>query len=104
MSTAGGTRPVWARDGKELFFLNLSGGLMRVPTSVQPTFSAGTPEKLFDSAAALTGFPPGRNYDVAPDGRFLMVKDSFVNAPRPLEFTIAINWIAEVKSRLLTKQ
>lgn len=100
VSSDGGTRPAWSRDGKELFFLDASGGMMRVPVTVGQTFATGTPEKLFDAVTSLAGFPPGRNYDVAADGRFLMVKDGFLDAPHPLALTVALNWVEDVKAKV----
>ena len=52
VSTAGGRRPLWARDGRELFYLAPSIGptstLMRVPVEARGTvWNAGTPVALF---------------------------------------------------------
>ena len=44
VSTAGGDRPSWARDGRELFYLSAEGSLMRVSIEPGPDFSAGQPE------------------------------------------------------------
>ena len=49
VSTAGGTRPLWARNGKELFYVGADGALMRVPVEASgATWNAGTPTKLFE--------------------------------------------------------
>ena len=48
VSTSGGTRPLWARNGQELFYESM-GALMRVPVTTGSTFAAGTPSKLFDA-------------------------------------------------------
>ena len=76
ISTAGGTRPAWARSGRELFYLDASNTLTAVPVQTSgPTFSAGKPAKVFDTKYAEPN--PARHYDVSPDGqRFLMLKDS----------------------------
>ncbi len=51
VSTAGGRRPLWARDGQELFYVATAGPtsmLMRVPIGARSTaWSAGTPVVLF---------------------------------------------------------
>ena len=72
ISTDGGTEPVWARDGRELFFRH-DDKMMAVPVSFTPTFRPGTPSMLFEGRfeRAHRG---DANYDVAPDGRFLMIK------------------------------
>ena len=49
VSTAGGTRPLWARSGKELFYVGADGALMRVPVEASgATWNAGTPTKLLE--------------------------------------------------------
>ena len=50
ISTTGGTRPAWARSGRELFYLDASNTLTAVPVQTSgSTFSAGTPAKVFDA-------------------------------------------------------
>jgi serine/threonine-protein kinase len=74
ISTAGGTRPVWARNGKELFYLSLDNAMMRVSVEESATtWNHTTPVKLFD--AVLRGNSAARGYDVSPDGRrFLLIR------------------------------
>ena len=53
ISTAGGTRPAWARNGRELFYLDASNTLTAVPVQTSgSTFSAGKPAKVFDAKYA----------------------------------------------------
>jgi hypothetical protein len=66
VSTGGGTRPVWARSGKELFYLDGANAVTAVPIYTAPTFSAGTPTKLIDGRYVVGA--PGRTYDVSADG------------------------------------
>lgn len=54
VSPAGGAEPAWARNGRELFYLDGAGGLMTVPIQTQPAFSAGNPTKLFDAPFLLS--------------------------------------------------
>ena len=64
ISTKGGTRPAWARSGRELFYLDASNTLTAVPVQTSgSTFSAGKPAKVFD-AKYSTPLPP-RHYDVS---------------------------------------
>ena len=69
VSTGGGTRPLWARSGKELFYQGPSGAMMSVPVEGGSTFRAGNPTRLFEGRYFLSGIQPGRTYDVSPDGR-----------------------------------
>ncbi len=48
VSTDGGTRPLWARDGHELFYLAPTGALMRVGVARGSTWVATAPTKLFE--------------------------------------------------------
>jgi eukaryotic-like serine/threonine-protein kinase len=80
ISTSGGTRPLWSRDGRELFYMTMSDNLPRLMAatiSAGAGFSASAPHMLFEGRYyAVVGGTPGRTYDVSPDGkRFLMIKD-----------------------------
>ena len=48
VSTDGGTRPLWARNSQELFYLTPTGALMRVGVARGPTWAATAPTKLFE--------------------------------------------------------
>ena len=105
ISTAGGTRPTWARSGRELFYLDASNTLTAVPVHTSgSTFSAGKPAKVFD-ARYSTPFPP-RSYDVSADGkRFLMLKDGATGDPNttPVSMVLVEHWFEELKQRVKGK-
>ena len=87
MSTAGGIIPAWRPDGKELYDLNPSGAMMATSITVTgSTLDPGTPVMLFPTHIFFGGLDrqQGRQYDVAPDGRFLIntVLDSASGADR----------------------
>ena len=65
---------------------------MTVPVQVDGGFTHGTPAVLFE-APYYFGFP-GRNYDVAPDGRFLMLKSvGRLDSEAPSsDITVVLNW------------
>ena len=102
VSTTGGRRPLWARDGQELFYQTPSTGttstLMRVPVEARSTvWSAGTPVVLFQGRY-FTG-TQGRAYDVSPDGqRFLMIKEAGADQgdARP-QIIVVQHWLEELK-------
>ena len=102
VSTAGGTRPVWARSGRELFYLDASNTLTAVPVSTSgSTFSIGIPAKVFDTKYAEPN--PSRHYDVSADGqRFLMLKDSATGDPNatPVSMVVVEHWFEELKQRV----
>ena len=102
ISTTGGTRPAWARNGRELFYLDASNTLTAVPVQTSgSTFSAGKPAKVFD-AKYSTPLPP-RSYDVSADGkRFLMLKNSAAGDPNatPAIMVVVEHWFEELKQRV----
>lgn len=93
ISKDGGTHPVWARDGQELFYLAPGSRLMAVGVETEPDFVPGTATELF---GGYYMHPLGRTYDVSPDGeRFLMIK---AGAGRDVEgFVLVQNWHEELK-------
>jgi hypothetical protein len=96
ISTNGGTTPVWARNGRELFFMG-SGKLMSVDLTTQSTFRASTPRIVADYPPFLMGRLSNGVYDVRPDGQqFLFVKANVANGP-PDEVRVVSNWIEELK-------
>ena len=99
VSTAGGRDPVWSADGSELFFRE-GGRLMAASVDTAAGFSRATPEALFEFDY-FTG-NAGRNYDVGPDGRFLMVTadEDSGNQATSTEITVVINWFEELKERV----
>ena len=102
VSTAGGTRPVWARSGRELFYLDASNTLTAVPVGTSgPTISIGIPAKVFDTKYAEPN--PSRHYDVSADGqRFLMLKASATGDPNatPVSMVLVEHWFEELKQRV----
>lgn len=71
ISTDGGTEPVWSATGRELFYRH-DDAVLAVPVDTRAAFSAGTTRLLFRGAYfAQDG---QTNYDVGPDGRFLMLR------------------------------
>ena len=74
ISSAGGVAPVWSRDGTELTYRK-DGALFAVSFQSDDPPTIGAPELLFDEPYLVS--PVGRgnpNYDVASDGRFLMIR------------------------------
>jgi serine/threonine-protein kinase len=105
VSMNGGTRPVWARDGRELFYLAQDGAVMRVAVTGGPTWTGGLPTKVLDGRyLASLGGNYQRNYDIAPDGRFLMMKEGISDATGvPPQIVVVENFDEELKRLMPTK-
>ena len=103
VSRGGGRRPVWAPDGRELFYRRDSDlAMMMVPIETEPTFGPGNPGLLFEATDfPIQGGP--RRFDIAPDGqRFLMTKEGGTvaeNAAAP-KITVVLNWNQELLDRV----
>ena len=106
VSTGGGSRPAWARNGRELFYLDNTNLLMAVPVQTAgATFVPGNPAKVLNKQYASTG-TLGRYYDMSPDGRrFLMIKDANEQTAdtTPASMVVVLNWIEELKQRVQAK-
>jgi DNA-binding winged helix-turn-helix (wHTH) protein/Tol biopolymer transport system component len=87
ISGSGGAQPRWSHDGRQIFYVAPNRNLMAV--SFDPANGrAGRPRTVFHTrivAPNLSGF----QYDVAPDGRFL-VNSLPSNGPSPL--TLITGW------------
>jgi serine/threonine-protein kinase len=102
ISTAGGTRPAWGRNGRELFYLDGSNTFTAAPVQTSgPTFIAGNPAKVFDGKYIEPN--PARHYDISPDGqRFLMIKGRAEDPnATPASMIVVEHWFDELKQRLL---
>ena len=72
VSPAGGGRPAWRADGRELFYLTPRGDLMAAAVSPGPRPDVGPPRRLLP-AVTYEPYSDVTPYDVAPDGqRFLL--------------------------------
>jgi Tol biopolymer transport system component len=98
VSTAGGVHATWRPDGKELYYLGPRAEMMAAPISVNGSvISPGSPVMLFPTrtyGGGTQSTPLGRQYDVAPDGRFLI--NTVIDAP-PTPITLLQNWNPDVK-------
>jgi len=103
ISTGGGTRPVWSRNGRTLFYYMDPGVVMAVPIELQSTLSAGTPTVVVKGEYMAP--QSGRAYDVSPDGqRFLMIKEGDAeNKASRQQFIVVQNWFEELKRRVPTR-
>ena len=79
VSLAGGTEPLWARSGRELFYRSpTKNGVELTVATLQlgSTVTVTDRRRLFDLSDILSSAPHA-NYDVSPDGRtFAMVRQN----------------------------
>jgi Tol biopolymer transport system component len=72
VTESGGTEPVWAADGRTLYYRDSAGSrLYAVPVTMGTVPQFGPP--LVTRGNWTAGFDYGRMYDVAPDGSVLLL-------------------------------
>jgi Tol biopolymer transport system component len=99
VTRGGGLNPVWARSGRELFYVTLDGSMFAVPVETPAsTWKVGSSVQLFRGRYDLRDGTLGRIYDLAPDGRFLMFKNH-TSAEAP-HVVLVQNWGAELTRQL----
>jgi eukaryotic-like serine/threonine-protein kinase len=91
VSTSGGIRPVWSRDGRELFFISYGKKMMAVEVKSGAKFEAGVPKPLFDTRIATGNYW----FDVSKDGHFLI--PSLVAEGTVAPISVVVNWTAGIK-------
>ena len=105
ISTGGGAYPLWSRDGRELFFITPDQRqVLTVPMRSGTTLVAGRPQVLFEFAM-LPAFGGTRPYDIAPDGRFLIIRGAQAEADgcATSNMVLVLNWTEELKQLVPTK-
>jgi eukaryotic-like serine/threonine-protein kinase len=94
VSRDGGLQPVWAKHGRELFYIE--GESLVAATVQQDPFRITGRQRLFD-LKGLRIDPYETGYDVAADGRFLMVQHEQGEA-RTIH--VVVNWLQELRQAL----
>ena len=91
----GGHTPAWKPDGKQLFYITMSH-MVRLSVTTDPTFSVLQVDTLFATAPYMRRRSV-RSYDVAADGRLLMIEQSTDDIP---ELILVNNFAGELQRRL----
>ena len=97
VSRGGGDQVLWSLDGRELYYRNVprqqAGDIMAVTfdgTGKQPTI--GVPRVLFRTLHQ-------GNVEVAPDGRFLMVKGTRIESPSRV-IQLVFDWFDDLRAKV----
>ena len=93
VSFGGGAEPLWAPDGRRLFY---RGGFALLAATIArtPALAVVRRDTLFERQYPTDPWHP--NYDVTPDGRhFVMLRP--VEESRDL--VLVVNWIEELRRR-----
>jgi Tol biopolymer transport system component len=96
ISQEGGTEPLWARNGTQLFYRR-DDQVWVVDVRTGTGFTPGKPRLLFKAPGFTWGWPV-RAWDISQDGqRFLMVKQEERKSQPVTEMILVQNWFEELK-------
>ena len=97
VSRSGGSEPMWAHSGRELFYRNGNDEMVSVEILPGPTFSTGKQSVLFSmrNYQSVANHP---NYDVSPDDRrFIMIQ--FEERDVESDLVMVQNFFEELKAK-----
>jgi len=101
VSRDGGFEPHWSADGHELYYLQ-GDAVLAVTVQASDELSFSAPTKLFSGPYVMNQAPVFRSYDVARDGRFLMLEppgSAAATAPSA-GIVVVQNWTHELERRV----
>jgi eukaryotic-like serine/threonine-protein kinase len=91
VSQNGGIQPMWAADGKGLYYANLSYTVFTVPVKqLNNTLQFGTAQQLASNTSSPVFF-----YDVAPDGKKILL--NVISQQVNQSITVVANWTEGLK-------
>jgi DNA-binding winged helix-turn-helix (wHTH) protein/Tol biopolymer transport system component len=98
ISNGGGDRPRWSRDGRQIVY-RCGKRMMAAKVAIGAALTVDRPGVLFEGAFEEGGLVTP-NYDIAPDGRFLMIEPSPDQAPAATHLVVIDNWFTELRQKL----
>ncbi len=98
VSDKGGTEPLWGRDGRSLYYRGPLGEVIKVAVTTGASFSIAAQSGVAKGDYLTDSSHP--NWDVAPDGRFLMLKRAGAEA----QTIVVHNWGRELRERTAGKR
>jgi serine/threonine-protein kinase len=96
VSTAGGISPVWDPNGHELYFVDAAQNMVAVPLLGASSFQTGPSQILFSTADYYIS-PYQPQFDLARDGRFVMIRREVGANPGVV---VVFNFLEELKRRM----
>ena len=103
VSPNGGYEPRWSADGKELYYLQ-GPAMMAVSVQTDGEFSFAAPTQLFSGRYFVDRSLMVGSYDVARDGRFLMIEPQNDANAAAGSIVVVENWAEELKRRVPSRR
>ena len=98
VSDNGGAEPLWGRSGRVLYYRGALGEVVEVSVTTGAEFSIGARRTVLAGDYLTDASHP--NYDVAPDGRFLMLKRAGAEA----QTVVVHNWGRELREKTASRR
>jgi Tol biopolymer transport system component len=112
ISTAGGLHPLWAPDGKELYYrtgaslaamqartLATASKIMAVSLDTKGSVKPGQPHMLFQGPY----FDSGHDWAITPDGRnFILIREK-QSQEATTHMNVVLNWFEELKNHVAAR-
>jgi Tol biopolymer transport system component len=89
ISESGGQQPVWARDGKAVYYIPRDGMLVRAKIAMTSGVAVVSRDTLVRSGFELPPFRGHANYDVMPDGRLVLMRP----VDKSQRIVVATGWL-----------
>jgi hypothetical protein len=99
ISPGGGREPTWSYDGTELYYRS-GDRMMAVPITTDPELVVGDPVELWSRPYYSQVEEQFTSYDVAPDGRFLMLINPDDLGTTSMTINVVLDWFAQIEERL----
>jgi hypothetical protein len=100
-----GGRPLWSRDGTQLFYIPRAGAFEAVTIATQPRFTFTNPVAVPRGFGVASPDSP-RPFDITPQGRIVGVGfpgQSQTGSGMPTQIHVVLDWFEELKARVPTK-
>ena len=100
VSVDGGMVPIWAPDGKAIFYVH-DDKMMSVSIEADSNkITAGLPRQLFDLPSSRRAERDLRTFDIAPDGkRFVLMRSGSPGVGRR-QINVILNWPADLQAKV----
>jgi serine/threonine-protein kinase len=107
--TNGGHHPIWAREGRELWYEPGPSQLLAVPVTATSTFAFGAPVSVPSAQFGATAPANTRNRDALADGRWVSPIPAYrasadmQSNPSGLQMRVVLNWTEELTQKVPVK-
>jgi eukaryotic-like serine/threonine-protein kinase len=100
VSRDGGAKARWAKNSNQVYFITRGTTLMVTKVTTEPEPRSEAPRRIVNEPLLVQDGTPAKEYDVAPDGRILALKED--DSVRYDYIVVVQNWLSEARALLST--